>query len=151
MKRILLCICGIVLLFSCFRPALAGNNSSSKGRQTTAPTVYVFDDLNSAAQSYRGDFSFDNNNKPAVVMADLPSKTANSMPTWLSSTRMYRIKMYGNTYLSFPMSDSRSRNGDIVFIRGGESASKVIRNFSSWTHTAMIYNKSEGQTFESQK
>lgn len=151
MKIRLIIICFMLIAVFCPQSSFAGR-PSSKGGSPAAPTVYTFDDLNTAAQNYKSDFYFDTSNKPSTAVATLPSRTPNSMPTWLASFMIRYGKIRASSaYLSFPMSDSRIMNGDVVFIRGGEGASKVIRNFSTWTHTAMIYDKANGKSFEAQK
>ncbi|MFA5840186.1 MAG: hypothetical protein WC890_05995 [Candidatus Margulisiibacteriota bacterium] len=152
MKIKLIIFCFMLITLFCPQSSFAGR-PSGKGGSPAAPTVYTFDDLNTAAQNYKSDFYFDASNKPSTAVATLPTQTPNAQPSWLVASTLRRRGLWGYStpYLSFPMNDSRIMNGDVVFIRGGEGASKVIRNFSTWTHTAMIYDKANGKTFESQK
>jgi hypothetical protein len=128
------------------QPVLAG-----KSGKPSTPQYYTFEDLKAAAKNYRGYFSFYNYYKPSTALADLPSQAPDGGPTYVTSAKIRRMRaMFGwYNFLTFPWNDSRIQNGDIVFIRGGDAVSWVIRFFSTWTHTAMVYNKGRDETFES--
>ena len=144
----------LLLLSFVVQPSEA-RRSSRKGGEPAAPKVFTYTDLKRAASDYRYSFYFFPVYVAAKVKARLPHRAADSYPNWRKSYRIRRKRLYaggnGYNFLSFPWKYNSIKEGDIVFIRGGDSSSAVNRYFSTWTHCAMIYNKDRGETFESLK
>lgn len=145
MLKIISILLSLVLLSS-------GALASKKFRQPPPPKKYTFDDLKSAADSFRGTFYFINSSRPGNAVASLPANSPNSYPAWVVNARIKAMKARGAVqYLNFPWNDPRIYEGDIVFLKGGDEVSQLIKLFSTWTHTAMVYIKHRGFSFESQK
>ncbi|OGC36453.1 hypothetical protein A2311_03065 [candidate division WOR-1 bacterium RIFOXYB2_FULL_48_7] len=134
-----------LVIYSCPAHAKKFKNSYSE------PEKYTFEDLKSAAKSYRGHFSFYNYYQPDNAMAALPAQSPDGAPTYVTAAKIRRLRAQSWYYFyQFPWDDPHLKDGDIVFIRGGDKVSDIVRCFSTWTHTAMIYNKEKRKSYESQ-
>jgi hypothetical protein len=143
MKRIIIFL---LTLLTIATAASAGKISF----QISVPRYYTLEDLKSAARNYRSCFSFDNSVKPIWASVDLPMVAADSFPLYIASPRLERIRAQGwYQFLAFPWNSPSLSEGNLVFLRGGDTSSYLVRFFSSWSHVSTIYSLPNNQVFES--
>ena len=128
-----------------------------KGRRTvykeqkvvTQYNYYTYQDLEQSLASEGGHFWFDSSAPPYQDIAMLPSQPNRSSDVYIASFDPEE-PVSGYSLFWHPMTlDGTLEIGDIIFYRGPGIASRTVKYISSWTHTAMVYNASQGLTLES--
>ncbi|MBU0686799.1 MAG: hypothetical protein KKB81_02985 [Candidatus Margulisbacteria bacterium] len=135
----------VLMCLLVFQGAGLAGGGSAKG-ESSSPSYYTFEDLAEEMERNGSSFTFDGTNKPQNAIASLPS-----IPP--DSNQWARGFANGISEISFPWISFRDvlERGDLVFLRTGGAAGKVVKFASSFTHVAIINNPPGEETFESLK